>query len=44
MRLARQGRGEEGLLYVRRAVEIFHEVAQPTELEKAQAALRECGG
>ncbi|MCI5162479.1 MAG: tetratricopeptide repeat protein, partial [Candidatus Electrothrix sp. AX5] len=41
--LARQGRPKEGLDYARRAVDIFTHLRQPDELEKAQAALQECG-
>ncbi len=42
--LARQGKPAEGWEYARRAVDIFSRLRQPDELEKAQAALRECDG
>ena len=42
--LARQGRRQEGLSYACRAVEILTKLRQPDELEKAHAALIECGG
>ncbi len=41
---ARNDKPAEGLDYARRAVDIFSRLRQPDELEKAQAALRECGG
>ncbi|MCW5201624.1 tetratricopeptide repeat protein [Desulfobulbus sp. US4] len=42
--MVRQGRAKEGLDYAHRAVEIFTQLRQPDELEKAQSALQECGG
>jgi tetratricopeptide (TPR) repeat protein len=42
--LARQGKAAEGQPYARRAVEIFTKLRQPDNLERAQAALKECGG
>ncbi|MGX9728212.1 MAG: tetratricopeptide repeat protein [Candidatus Electronema sp. VV] len=42
--LAKQGKAAEGLNYARRAVDIFSYLRQQDDLEKAQAALRECGG
>jgi tetratricopeptide (TPR) repeat protein len=42
--LARQGKPQEGLPYAHRAVEISTRLHQPEDLEKAQAALIECGG
>ncbi len=42
--LARQGREKEGLDYARRSMEIYIQLRQPDDLEKAQAALQECGG
>ncbi|WP_417914314.1 tetratricopeptide repeat protein [Candidatus Electronema sp. JM] len=42
--LTQHGKAAEGLDYARRAVDIFTHLRQPDELEKAQAALRECVG
>lgn len=42
--LARQGKAAESLDYARCAGDIFSRLRQSDELEKAQAALRECGG
>ncbi len=41
--LARQGKPQEGLPYAHRAVEIFTQLRQPDELEKAKTALNDCG-
>ena len=42
--LAQQGRPQEGLPYARQAVETLGRLHAEPEFEKAQAALRECGG
>jgi hypothetical protein len=41
--LAWQGKAAEGLEHARRAVDIFSRLRQPDGMEKAQAALWECG-
>jgi len=42
--LARQGRAKEGLRYARRAVEIFTRLRVLSQIEGAQAILKECQG
>jgi tetratricopeptide (TPR) repeat protein len=40
--LVRQGKGAEGLLYARRAVEIYTRLGVASDIESARAMLREC--
>jgi|GEM_PF-1342411 len=40
--LARQSKPQEGLPYARRAAEIFTQLLLPTDMEEAQAILKEC--
>ena len=42
--LARQGRQQEGLVYAHRSIDIFRQLRLATELEEAQAQLKECKG